>query len=123
MHTGRESRIALEDAGATTYATQKKSKLRTCYPHLAPSLATLPIMKNLKFSLLVAAASSALMTASLPAATQNWFNAGPSNDWSTTAGNWDGGSVWTQNNSAIFGGTGETVTLTGPITADDLTFT
>jgi len=54
---------------------------------------------------------------------QTWYNAGVDNNWNTITPNWDGGlAAWTQNNNAIFGGTGETVHLTEPITFNDLTF-
>ena len=56
------------------------------------------------------------------AADQTWIDTNANNDWNTTELNWDAGAAWTQSNSAIFGGTGETVTLTAPITAESLTF-
>ena len=57
------------------------------------------------------------------AADQTWINANANNDWNTTsATNWDAGVAWTQGNNAIFGGTGETVTLTEAISAGGLTF-
>ena len=56
------------------------------------------------------------------AADQTWLPAGPTNDWNTTELNWDAGVAWTQTNNAIFGGAGETVTLTEGIAAGGLTF-
>lgn len=57
------------------------------------------------------------------AADQTWIQGNANNDWNTSTGlNWDAGVAWTQNNSAIFGGTGETVTLTEGISVDGLTF-
>ena len=56
------------------------------------------------------------------AADQTWLPAGPTNDWNTTDLNWDAGVAWTQTNNAIFGGAGETVTLTEGIAAGGLTF-
>src|SRR5688500_14955914 len=56
------------------------------------------------------------------AADQTWLNAGPTNNWNIADLNWNGNVAWTQGNSAIFGDTGETITLTTGITADDLTF-
>jgi autotransporter-associated beta strand protein len=56
------------------------------------------------------------------AADQTWLDANANNNWNTTDANWVGPVVWTQNNSAIFGGTGETVALTEAISAAGLTF-
>ena len=54
---------------------------------------------------------------------QTWISGNVNNDWNTTTGtNWDAGVAWLQNNSAIFGGTGETVTLTEGISVDGITF-
>ena len=54
---------------------------------------------------------------------QTWMSGNANNDWNTTTGlNWDAGVAWTQGNSAIFGGTGETVTLTEGISVDGITF-
>lgn len=66
-------------------------------------------------------AAAAALAPSVDAANQTWIDTNTDNTWSTAAGNWDAGVGWTPNNSAIFGGTGETVTLTA-VTADDLTF-
>src|SRR5688500_795274 len=62
----------------------------------------------------IAAFVATAVTAS--AADQTWLNAGPTNNWNLTDQNWDGNLAWTQSNSAIFGGLGETVTLTTGIT-------
>ena len=53
-----------------------------------------------------------------------WNNAGPSDNWSTAAGNenWTGGVVWTDGQSAIFGATPETVTPTTVNIVDNMTF-
>ena len=56
--------------------------------------------------LLVALASSA------SAADQTYDDTSPSNAWDTSTSNWDSStSTWTNGNSAIFAGTGETVTV------------
>ncbi len=58
-----------------------------------------------------------------PAVDQTWISGNANNDWNTTTGlNWDAGVAWTQGNSAIFDGTGETVTLTEGISVDGITF-
>lgn len=56
------------------------------------------------------------------AANQTWIQANANNNWSTTDTNWDAGVGWTQGNSAIFGGTLDSVTLTEAINAGGLTF-
>ena len=56
-------------------------------------------------------------------ADQNWLPAGPSDIWNlTTALNWDAGAAWVQNNDAIFGGTADTISVTVPITFNNMTF-
>ena len=57
-----------------------------------------------------------------PAATQTWWDAGPSNSWTTSAANWDAGSVWTNGNDAVFGGAGETIEVDSTVTFRNLTF-
>lgn len=53
---------------------------------------------------------------------QTWNTAGPTNVWNLTDLNW-GGVAWTQNNNAIFGTTGESVTVnTDAIIFNDMTF-
>ncbi|MBN8460055.1 MAG: autotransporter-associated beta strand repeat-containing protein [Verrucomicrobia bacterium] len=84
-----------------------KSKLRSLFPAAgAAILATLT------------------MTALSRAADQTWNPDGPNDYWSTLTGdeNWDAGVAWTQDNSAIFGGTGETVYLGEDVSATNLTF-
>lgn len=54
-----------------------------------------------------------------------WDNAGPTNNWSTTAGDGDwlpGSVVWTNGEDAIFGGTAEFIAVTTANTVDDITF-
>ena len=78
-------------------------------------------MKQLTPRLLLAAAL--LPAAASSAATQTWDDPNSANTWDTTTLNWDAGTVaWTNGNDAIFGGTGETVTLGAGITAGSLTF-
>jgi fibronectin-binding autotransporter adhesin len=55
---------------------------------------------------------SALAAHSAIAANQTYQDANILNTWNTTDANWDAGVVWTNANSAIFAGTGETVTVT-----------
>jgi len=79
---------------------------------------------NLRNSLL----NAALLTAvsSLPvahAATQTYTDASASNVWDATTLNWDASSAfWTNNNDAVFGGTGESVELNAAVSANSLTF-
>src|SRR6478735_4445907 len=56
------------------------------------------------------------------AADQTWIDANANNDWTTTEPNWDTGAGWTQGGNAIFGGFGETVTVTEGISLRNLTF-
>src|SRR5690606_26356540 len=54
-----------------------------------------------------------------------WNLSGPTNDWSTAAGNGNwlpGNIVWTQNEDAIFNGAFETVTVTTANTFNNITF-
>lgn len=54
-----------------------------------------------------------------------WNNGGPTNNWSTAAGNgnWLPGNVlWTNGEDAIFGATPEAVSVTTANTVDDITF-
>ncbi|HBJ86625.1 MAG TPA: hypothetical protein DDZ88_22760 [Verrucomicrobiales bacterium] len=55
-------------------------------------------------------------------ADHTWLDANVSNDWSTTAPNWQGDVVWTNGNNAIFGGTGETVEVASDLTIKNITF-
>lgn len=60
-----------------------------------------------------------------PAIDQTWLDANVDNNWNTTVGNWSPAGLsggWDQSNTAIFGGTGEPVTLTAAISANSLTF-
>jgi len=54
------------------------------------------------------------------AADRNWV--GGTGNWDTISPNWDG-AVWVDNDSAIFGGTAGTVTLTKNISITDMTIT
>lgn len=59
------------------------------------------------------------------AATVTWDNNGPTNNWSTapTHTNWlPGNTLWVNGDSAIFGDTPETVTVTTANTVQDITF-
>ncbi|MBN8459890.1 MAG: autotransporter-associated beta strand repeat-containing protein [Verrucomicrobia bacterium] len=59
----------------------------------------------------------------MPAMALTWNDTGATDNWNTTDGNWDSGSMWTNGSAAGFSGIGETVTLaeTG-ITAGTVTF-
>ena len=66
-----------------------------------------------------------LLLCLVPASTQaqsdqTWING--SGTWNTTGLFWDSGVVWTNGNNAIFGGTGETITLSGSLSVNHLTF-
>ena len=54
------------------------------------------------------------------AATQTYLDTSVDNVWNTTTTNWDAGVVWVNGNQAIFGGTGETVELSGALSAATL---
>lgn len=56
------------------------------------------------------------------AADQTWIDGNANNDWSTAAPNWDAGGAWVNSNSAIFGGTGETVDVDGTVVFSNITF-
>lgn len=63
------------------------------------------------------------LSPNLHAADQTWIDANLNNNWNTdTDLNWDAGVAWAQGNNAIFGGTGETVTLATGISVGDMTF-
>jgi fibronectin-binding autotransporter adhesin len=81
-------------------------------------------MKLKRTNLFLLAAATLVVTSSVHAAVdQTWLDANVDNTWSTGAANWgtSPGSVWTNTNNAIFGGTGETVTATGTPTFTNLT--
>lgn len=63
-----------------------------------------------------------LATYCASAADQTWLDGGPTNDWNLTDLNWDAGAVWTNDNTATFGGTGEAIALSTGITSGGLTF-
>ena len=73
--------------------------------------------------ILSAAGFSGIFLASVFAADQTWNTGGPTDIWSTSAGdsNWDSNAVWTNGNTAIFSGTGETITASA-VTASGMTF-
>lgn len=71
---------------------------------------------------MIAAVSFAMSWFAARGADQAWNPDGPTNNWNATDLNWDAGDAWTQANNAIFGGSGETVTLTEGIDASGLTF-
>src|SRR4051794_18163182 len=81
---------------------------------LSSSIATMAAvsisMTNLARVLALGVALS--FAASAPAADQNYDPLNAANVWDLTTPNWDLSTVpWTNNNHAIFGGTGETVTV------------
>ena len=59
---------------------------------------------------------------SAQAADQTWNDADANNVWNLANTNWDSSSIWTNNNNAIFGGTGETVDLGAAISVGNMTF-
>jgi len=64
-----------------------------------------------------------LATSALAQTDQTWNSAGSGTVWSTSDANWNGGTaVWTQNNNAIFGGTGKSLTTSGAVIFNDATF-
>ncbi|MES2924675.1 MAG: autotransporter-associated beta strand repeat-containing protein, partial [Verrucomicrobiota bacterium] len=79
-------------------------------------------MKPLSHRALATSLITLFVTYSASAADQTWLPAGPSDLWNLTALNWDAGAIWTQNNNAIFGGTADTISVTVPITFDDMIF-
>jgi autotransporter-associated beta strand protein len=68
------------------------------------------------------AIATLILSGTTHAATQNW-NAGVNSNWDTTTVNWSG-SVWTNNNDAVFGATGVgTMTIaSGGVSANRITF-
>lgn len=86
-------------------------------------------MKSKLFPLFSTLRATALATicftsAAHAAVDQTWITGGPTDFWSTDPidANWDAGVVWTPGSNAIFGGTGETVSLFEPTSAGNLTF-
>lgn len=75
------------------------------------------LVQTIRVVVLGVAASSQYASA----ANQTYQDAHVSNVWDTTTANWDAGVVWTNNNTATFAGTGETVTVSG-VTANGITF-
>ena len=71
--------------------------------------------------LLTTAGLSAFLTASAIAAVQTYQDGNSLDTWNTTDTNWDSGVVWMNCNSAIFGGTGETVAVS-TVSAAGITF-
>jgi len=55
------------------------------------------------------------------AADQTYDDTSGDNVWDTSTANWDAGVAWTNGNSAIFGGTGESVAV-DTVTANGITF-
>jgi hypothetical protein len=93
-------------------------------PESNPTVATMKSrLSNPFHAIALFTASFAPFPTIAHAADQTWISlTGPTADWNTTDLNWDAGVAWSQNNNAIFGGTGETVTLTEAISAGGLTF-
>lgn len=56
------------------------------------------------------------------AADQTWLDANANNNWNSTDANWNGSAAWTQGSNAIFGGTGESVSVTESINVGTITF-
>lgn len=79
----------------------------------------------LRKSTLILAGSIAAFLAAQPgqAATQTYAEADAADVWDLTTTNWDGSTVvWTNGNNAIFGGTGESVSVDAAITVGNITF-
>jgi autotransporter-associated beta strand protein len=76
------------------------------------------VMIRLHVCAIAALSMAALLVAPAPAA--NWD--GGNGIWSTTVGKWDGGNVWTQGSSAVFGSPTGIVTLGENISASTITF-
>ncbi len=53
---------------------------------------------------------------------QRWNAADANNIWNLENANWEGGTVWTNGNSAVFGGSGETVEVGAALTVSSMTF-
>lgn len=75
----------------------------------------------LRLSFPIVAISMVLSTGASNAATQTYLDSNVLNTWNATDANWDAGVTWTNGNDAVFGGTGETVTVT-TATANSITF-
>jgi len=63
-----------------------------------------------------------LLACTAHAQNQTWLDAGPSNDWSVTAPNWNGAAVWAPGSNAIFNGGGETVEIASDVLVNNITF-
>jgi T5SS/PEP-CTERM-associated repeat protein/autotransporter-associated beta strand protein len=67
--------------------------------------------------------SATLFCTTLSAQTQSYDSANGSNVWDLATTNWDGSTVvWTNGNNAIFGGTGESVSVNAGVSVGDITF-
>jgi len=80
-------------------------------------------MKKMTQQFLSALFLMTIVASSTQAADQSWDDANANNVWDLTGTNWDSGSTWTNGNSAIFSGNGETVELGDAITVANVTFT
>ncbi len=81
-------------------------------------------MKSNPFSLFAALLATSALISSAHAADLTWIDTNVDNSWDLTEKNWDPGPVaWTNTgNNAIFGGTGEIVSLGDEISVGNLTF-
>ncbi len=68
------------------------------------------------------AAGAALICSPAALAQSTWNPDGPTNSWNLTDANWNAGATWTNGNTAIFGGTAETVEIDAAISAAGITF-
>ncbi|MCW1921886.1 autotransporter-associated beta strand repeat-containing protein [Luteolibacter arcticus] len=73
------------------------------------------LLTSVAASLLVVSAANAIVT------TQTYQDGNSLNTWNSGDTNWDAGVVWTDDNDAVFGGTGEAITV-GTVSAHNLTF-
>src|SRR6478735_1548498 len=64
-------------------------------------------------------ATRTLSSLGYAATDQTWLDTNADNTWNGP--NWSG-APWANGNNAIFGGTGETVALTAPVTVGNITF-
>ncbi|MCU0795417.1 MAG: autotransporter-associated beta strand repeat-containing protein [Akkermansiaceae bacterium] len=76
---------------------------------------------TLRPHLIVTAGVSGLLASTALAADQTWNTSGASDTWNTTDLNWDGALAWTNGNTAIFSGTGESISV-GSVSTAGITF-
>lgn len=108
--------------------TARESGSRVMGPTLSPSSEAQAVMMSPSpaltgRSLLAVCLVFFLFPAANPARAQSdqtWLNG--SGIWNLSSPHWNGGLPWTNGNNAIFGGTGETVTVAENVSVNHLTF-